>query len=204
MGGRNYRTRSITDLADEFEYILKEMPEIKEIFIEDDTFTVNQQRVKDFCDEIIKRNLHSVWSCNTRVDLTYETMKKMKEAGCRLLVCGYESGNQEVLDATKNEMRLDDINFELATTSLLAKSANWMLHGTFKNLIAEKARFSFDKDMSTVLADFKDYRQNLGYGTTLKAQIAQVRPQGVFFTTNDIKAFVVVEGKLALEVNQNK
>jgi hypothetical protein len=109
-----------------------------------------------------------------------------------------------VLDANKNEMRLEDINFELATTSLLAKSANWMLHGTFKNLIAEKARFSFDKDMSNVLADFKDYRQSLGYGATLKAQIAQVRPQGVFFTTNDIKAFVVVEGKLGLEVNQNK
>ena len=109
-----------------------------------------------------------------------------------------------VLDANKNEMRLDDIEFELATTSLLAKSANWMLHGTFKNAIAQKARFSFDKDMSNVLADFKDYRQSLGYGATLKAQIAQVRPQGVFFTTNDIKAFVIVEGKLALEVNQNQ
>ncbi len=109
-----------------------------------------------------------------------------------------------VLDATKNEMRLDDIEFELATTSLLAKSANWMLHGSFKKSIAQKARFSFDKDMSNVLADFKDYRQSLGYGATLKAQIAQVRPQGVFFTTNDIKAFVIVEGKLALEVNQNK
>lgn len=106
MGGRNYRTRSITDLADEFEYILKEMPEIKEIFIEDDTFTVNQERVREFCDEIIKRNLYPVWSCNTRVDLTYETMKKMKEAGCRLLVCGYESGNQEVLDATKKGITL--------------------------------------------------------------------------------------------------
>ncbi|MBK9186990.1 MAG: DUF4403 family protein [Moraxellaceae bacterium] len=85
-----------------------------------------------------------------------------------------------VLDANKNEMRLDDIEFELATTSLLAKSANWMLHGTFKNAIAQKARFSFDKDMSNVLADFKDYRQSLGYGATLKAQIAQVRPQGYF------------------------
>ena len=106
MGGRNYRTRSITDLADEFEYIIKEMPEIKEIFIEDDTFTVNQQRVKDFCDEIIKRNLHPVWSCNTRVDLTYDAMKKMKEAGCRLLVCGYESGNQNVLDETKKGITL--------------------------------------------------------------------------------------------------
>ena len=106
MGGRKYRTRSIKDLADEFEYILKEMPEIKEIFIEDDTFTVNQKRVQEFCDEIIKRGLKPVWSCNTRVDLTFETMKKMKDAGCRLLVCGYESGNQQVLDDIKKGITL--------------------------------------------------------------------------------------------------
>ena len=106
MGGRKYRTRSIKDLADEFEYILKEMPEIKEIFIEDDTFTVNQKRVREFCDEIIKRGLKPVWSCNTRVDLTFETMKKMKDAGCRLLVCGYESGNQQVLNDIKKGITL--------------------------------------------------------------------------------------------------
>ena len=107
MGGRNYRIRDINDLADEFEYIIKEMPEIKEIFIEDDTFTVNQKRTVEFCDELIRRNLNAVWSCNTRVDLTYETMKKMKDAGCRLLVCGYESGNQRVLDETKKGITLE-------------------------------------------------------------------------------------------------
>ena len=107
MGGRIYRTRSVSDLADEFEYIINELPEIKEIFIEDDTFTVNQPRVIEFCDEIIKRGLKPVWSCNTRVDLTYETMKKMKDAGCRLLVCGYESGNQDVLDEIKKGITLE-------------------------------------------------------------------------------------------------
>ena len=107
MGGRLYRTRDVDDLADEFEYILNEMPEIKEIFIEDDTFTVNQKRVREFCDEIIKRGLKPVWSCNTRVDLTFETMSKMKDAGCRLLVCGYESGNQHVLDETKKGITLE-------------------------------------------------------------------------------------------------
>ena len=107
MGGRNYRIRDINDLADEFEYIIKEMPEIKEIFIEDDTFTVNQKRTVEFCDELIRRNLNAVWSCNTRVDLPYETMKKMKEAGCRLLVCGYESGNQRVLDETRKGITLE-------------------------------------------------------------------------------------------------
>ena len=107
MGGRLYRTRSVLDLADEFEYILNQMPEIKEIFIEDDTFTVNQKRVREFCDEILKRGLKPVWSCNTRVDLTFETMSKMKEAGCRFLVCGYESGNQHVLDETKKGITLE-------------------------------------------------------------------------------------------------
>lgn len=107
MGGRLYRTRSVQDLADEFEYILTEMPEIKEIFIEDDTFTVDQNRVSEFCDEIIKRGLKPIWSCNTRVDLKYDTMKKMHEAGCRLLVVGYESGNQKVLDETKKGITLE-------------------------------------------------------------------------------------------------
>lgn len=105
-----------------------------------------------------------------------------------------------VLDVEKNELRLENVDFELSTSNLLAKSANWMLHSTFKDAIAEKARFSFDKDLTETLKDFKDYRQNLGYGATLKAQIARVRPQGVFFTPTDIKAFVVIEGKLALEV----
>lgn len=106
MGGRLFRTRSTKDLVDEIEYILTEMPEIKEIFIEDDTFTVNNDRIIDFCDEIIKRGLNPIWSCNTRVDLPFNAMKKMKEAGCRLLVTGYESGSQKVLDETKKGINL--------------------------------------------------------------------------------------------------
>jgi hypothetical protein len=105
-----------------------------------------------------------------------------------------------VLDIEKNELRLENIDFELSTSSFLAKSANWMLHGKFKSAIAEKARFSFDKDLTETLKDFKNYRQNLGYGAILKAQITSVRPQGVFFTPTDIKAFVVIDGKLGLEV----
>lgn len=106
MGGKKYRIRDVNDLADEFEYIANEMPEIQEIFIEDDTFTVNQKRTREFCDELIRRGINAVWSCNTRVDLTYETMARMKEAGCRLLVCGYESGNQHVLDKSKKGITL--------------------------------------------------------------------------------------------------
>lgn len=107
MSGRVLRKRSTKNFVDEIEYICKEMPEIKEIFIEDDTFTADRKRVVEICDEIIRRGLHPVWSCNTRADLPYEVMEKMKEAGCRLLVVGYESGNQNVLNETKKGITLE-------------------------------------------------------------------------------------------------
>ena len=122
MGGRLFRTRSTKNLVDEIEYILNEMPEIKEIFIEDDTFTVNNERVIEFCDEIINRGLKPIWSCNTRVDLPYKVMKKMKAAGCRLLVTGYESGSQKVLDEIKKGITLQQsLDFAKNTKKLKIK-----------------------------------------------------------------------------------
>lgn len=106
MGGRAFRKRSVKNFVDEIEYICLNMPEIKEIFIEDDTFTVDKQRVIDICNEMMRRNLKPIWSCNSRADLPYDVMKKMKEAGCRLLVTGFESGNQEVLNKIKKGITL--------------------------------------------------------------------------------------------------
>ncbi|MDR2623670.1 MAG: radical SAM protein [Methanobrevibacter sp.] len=104
MGNRLFRARSVSNFVDEIEYICNNMKEIKEIFIEDDTFTVDKKRVEDICDEIIRRGLKPTWSCNTRADLPFKTMEKMKKAGCRLLVVGYESGSEEVLKETKKNI----------------------------------------------------------------------------------------------------
>lgn len=99
--GRTYRGRSIKNIVDEFEYITKELPEVKEIFIEDDSFTINKKRVLEFCKELQERGIHINWSCQSRATLDYETMKTMREAGCRLLDVGYESGNDEILQHIK-------------------------------------------------------------------------------------------------------
>ena len=107
MSGRCFRKRSVGNFVDELEYIATHMSYIREIFIEDDTFTVDRKRVMEICDEILRRGLKLVWSCNTRADLPYEVMAKMKAAGCRLLVVGYESGNQRVLDETRKGIRLE-------------------------------------------------------------------------------------------------
>lgn len=107
MSGRKFRKRSVKNFVDELEYISTKMPYIKEVFIEDDTFTVDKKRVNDICNEIAKRKIKLKWSCNTRVDtIDYQTMEKMKNVGCRLLVVGFESGNQNVLNETQKGIRL--------------------------------------------------------------------------------------------------
>lgn len=107
MGGRIVRKRSVGNFVDELQYIHDKMPYIKEIFIEDDTFTIDRNRVTEICDEIIRRGLHLTWSCNARADLPYDLMEKMKAAGCRLLVVGYESGCQRVLEETRKGITLE-------------------------------------------------------------------------------------------------
>jgi radical SAM superfamily enzyme YgiQ (UPF0313 family) len=95
--GRQYRARSAHNVVDELEYIREELPQVKEVFFEDDTFTIDRKRVIAICEEIQRRKLRITWSCNARANLDYDTMKAMKEAGCRLLDVGYESGSDEIL-----------------------------------------------------------------------------------------------------------
>lgn len=101
MMGRKFRARSVKNIADEVEWVSENMPEIKEIFFEDDAFTIDRRRVLEFCDEVKKRKLKFVWSCQSRVTLDFETMKEMKKAGCRLLDVGFESGSDVVLKNIK-------------------------------------------------------------------------------------------------------
>lgn len=107
--GRKYRVRSVKNVLDEFEYIIKELPYVKEIFIEDDSFTIDKDRLNKFCDELVKRGISISWSCQSRADLDYNTMKKMKEAGCRLLDVGYESGNDKILENVKKGVTTDQL-----------------------------------------------------------------------------------------------
>lgn len=101
-----FRMRSAENFVNELEWIKENMPEIKEIFIEDDTFSVNKKRVVEICELIRERKLDIVWSANARADIPYEVLKEMKAAGCRMLIVGYESGNQGVLNNVKKGITL--------------------------------------------------------------------------------------------------
>jgi anaerobic magnesium-protoporphyrin IX monomethyl ester cyclase len=127
MMGRKYRSRSIENIADEFEYIEDELPEVKEIFIEDDTFTLDKKFVAGFCQELKDRKIDVTWACNARATLDYETMKAMKKSGCRLLIVGYESGSDETLKRIKKGVNTN----QMRAFTKDAKKARLMVHGDF-------------------------------------------------------------------------
>jgi radical SAM superfamily enzyme YgiQ (UPF0313 family) len=98
MHGRKYRYRSAENVAEELIYIKKEMPEVKEIVFEDDTFTADEDRVARICQLIIRKEIKYNWFANIRVDTRFDTLKAMRRAGLRRCAVGFESGSQHLLD----------------------------------------------------------------------------------------------------------
>ncbi|MCW4005040.1 MAG: B12-binding domain-containing radical SAM protein [Candidatus Bathyarchaeota archaeon] len=127
MTGRVYRMRDPENLVDEFEYIKKELPFVKEVFIEDDTFTVRTDKIEQFCNELMDRKLNVVWSCNARATLNYSVMRQMKKAGCRLIIVGYESGSDHILKKIKKGNNIGMMKKFTAD----AKRAGLLIHGDF-------------------------------------------------------------------------
>ncbi len=103
--GHRWRLRSVADVVNECRYTLENFPGLKEIFFDDDTFNYRKARTIELCAELKKLNF--TWSCTSRVTTDYETLKAMKDAGCRLLIVGYESGDQEILKNIKKGATLD-------------------------------------------------------------------------------------------------
>jgi len=105
ISGHNYRTRSVIDIAAEIAYAQKEFPEVKEFFFDDDTLTDNIEHVEALAIELGK--LGVTWSCNAKANVPRKTLEILKANGLRLLLVGYESGNQKILNNMKKGVRLD-------------------------------------------------------------------------------------------------
>jgi len=97
--GHAWRKRSSDDVAREMARAKEYWPYVKEYFFDDDTFNIQKARTVELCAKL--KPLGLTWSCTSRVTTDYETLKAMREAGCRLLIVGYESGDQQILKNIK-------------------------------------------------------------------------------------------------------
>jgi radical SAM superfamily enzyme YgiQ (UPF0313 family) len=103
--GHRWRLRSADDVAAEVRYAFEAFPGLKEVFFDDDTFNYQKARTLEICKKL--KPLGVTWSCTSRVTTDYETLKAMKEAGCRLLIVGYESGDPQILKNIKKGATVD-------------------------------------------------------------------------------------------------
>ena len=113
--GKNFRARSAESVVNEMEECLK--LDIKEIFIYDDTFTVDRQRVINICNEIIKRNLKFTWDIRARVNtVDEELLSSLKKAGCIRIHFGVEAGTEKILKVLNKNISLEQalIAFKLS------------------------------------------------------------------------------------------
>ncbi|HET7875767.1 MAG TPA: hopanoid biosynthesis associated radical SAM protein HpnJ [Methylomirabilota bacterium] len=125
VGGHRYRTRSPEHVAEEMALAARLFPQVREFFFDDDTFTDDLPRA-----EAIARRLGPLgitWSVNAKANVPYESLKVMRDNGLRLLLVGYESGNQQILNNIKKGMRLDIAR----RFTRDAKALGLTIHGTF-------------------------------------------------------------------------
>ena len=125
IGGHKYRVRSPQNVADEMAYMKKLFPQVQEFFFDDDTFTANLPRAREIAKKLGPLGVH--WSCNSRANLDYDTIKSFKDNGLRLFLVGYESGNDDILTRIKKGVTMD----EMRRFTQACHQAGVVIHGTF-------------------------------------------------------------------------
>jgi len=99
FSGQRMRTRSPQNVYEEVKWIVENIPEMRELSFDDDTFSADKKHARAVA-ELIKP-LGISWTINARANCDFETLKVMREAGLRHVVVGYESGNEQILKNIK-------------------------------------------------------------------------------------------------------
>ena len=109
IGGNVYRTRSPAKVLEDVTAALNAMPQVKEVFFDDDTFTDDLKRAEEVAKLLgpLLKSRGITWSVNAKANVPYETLKILKESNLRQLLVGYESGVQEILNNIRKGTRLD-------------------------------------------------------------------------------------------------
>ena len=176
LSGHAWRKRSTDDVAAELKWARDNFPQVKEFFFDDDTFNIQKARTVELCAKL--KPLKITWSCTSRVTTDRETLKAMKEAGCRLLIVGFESGDPQILKNIKKGATIERARDFVKDCHDLGL----VIHGDFilglpgetKESIANTIKFAKTLDCETIQVsvahafpgtEFYDYAERNGFIT---------------------------------------
>jgi hopanoid biosynthesis associated radical SAM protein HpnJ len=181
LSGHAWRKRSTDDVAAEMANAKKLFPQAKEFFFDDDTFNILKARTIELCEKL--KPLGLTWSCNSRVTTDFETLKAMKEAGCRLLIVGFESGDPQILKNIKKGATVQRAHDFVKD----CRDLGLVIHGDFilglpgetKESIQNTIKFAKHLDCETIQVsvahafpgtEFFDFAQKGGFITNQKME----------------------------------
>ena len=156
MYGHKQRFRSLDNVLSEIHYLIERYG-LREINIDDGTFTTKKHRVIEFCQRIRKDQLRLIWTCNGRVDnLDDEMLREMKLAGCKMIRLGVESGSQKVLEKIKKGLTLGQIEegFRLVKKHGIQALGGFMFGFPFDTRETIEETIKFAKKISPDQAQF--------------------------------------------------
>jgi radical SAM superfamily enzyme YgiQ (UPF0313 family) len=125
---------------------------VKEVFFDDDTFTDSRERAVEIAKGMMHLGLE--WSCNAKANVPYETLKGMRENNLRLLLVGFESGNDGILRNIKKGVKVERAR-QFAKD---CRDLGITIHGTFimglpgetRETIRETIRFAREINPHTI------------------------------------------------------
>lgn len=127
--GRNYRVRSVDKVIEEIKFLIGRYG-IKNINFWDDLWGFHKEWTEEFCRRMIDENIKISWSCERRVDTgDLEIMKLMKKAGCYSIFYGFESLDQDCLNAINKGIKVEQIEnvIKLTKKAGIEVRANFIL-----------------------------------------------------------------------------
>ena len=99
FSGQRMRTRSPQNVYEEVKWIKENLPEVRDLSFDDDTFSADRKHARAVAELI--RPLGVSWVINARANCDYETLKIMRDAGLHHVIVGFESGNAQILKNIK-------------------------------------------------------------------------------------------------------
>lgn len=172
FSGQRMRTRSPQNVYEEIKWITENIPEMRELSFDDDTFTANRQHAQEIA-RLIKP-LGISWTINARANTDYETLRIMREAGLRHVVVGFESGNAQILKNIKKGVTKE----QALQFTRDCKKLGLSVHGAFimglpgetKETIRETIQFAKDMDLNSIQASLASPYPGTEFYTMCKEQ----------------------------------
>jgi len=152
FSGRLLRTRSPENVYEEVRWIKENLPQVKEISFDDDTFTADKKHAVAIARKI--KPLNVSWVINARANCDYETLKELRDAGMHHVVVGYETGNEQILkNIKKGVTKAQAIEFTRNCQKL-----GITVHGAFvlglpgesRETIKETIAYAIDLDLTSI------------------------------------------------------